>query len=160
MKKAMDRKVEALSLSALASALFFAQYGHAATNMPNAGTIIPNIAYAKYEVLGGDGLLHSKDAQSNKVEVKVSELYALKLSPSAHKVVEAGTAVYWFNELVNLSNAPASFKLSANNVSHLSSVRIYVDNGDDQFDTNLDKLLTEGLALKPGQSIYLWVVAD
>ena len=160
MKKAMDRKVEALSLSALASALFFAQYGHAATNMPNAGTIIPNIAYAKYEVLGGDGLLHSKDAQSNKVEVKVSELYALKLSPSAHKVVEAGTTVYWFNELVNLSNAPATFKLSVDNASNLSSVRIYVDNGDDQFDTNLDKLLTEGLVLKPDQSVYLWVVAD
>jgi len=61
MKKAINKKVDALSLSALASALFFAQYGHAASaSMPNAGTIIPNIAYAKYEIMGSDGLLHVK----------------------------------------------------------------------------------------------------
>ncbi|OTG73994.1 hypothetical protein B9T26_07590 [Acinetobacter sp. ANC 4169] len=161
MKKAINKKVDALSLSALASALFFAQHGHAATtSMPNAGTIIPNIAYAKYEIIGADGLLHLKETQSNKVEVQISELYALKLSPDVQKVVEAGTTVYWFNELVNLSNTQATFKLSTENTSHLSNVRIYLDNGNNQFETNLDKLITDGIVLKPGEKVYLWVLAE
>jgi uncharacterized repeat protein (TIGR01451 family) len=161
MKKAINKKVDALSLSALASALFFAQYGHAATaSMPNAGTIIPNIAYAKYEIMGSDGLLHVKETQSNKVEVQISELYALKLSPDVQKVVEAGTTVYWFNELVNLSNTQATLKLSSENTSYLSNVRIYLDDGDNKFETNLDQLLTAGVVLKPGEKVYLWVLAE
>jgi len=128
--------------------------------MPNAGTIIPNIAYAKYEIMGSDGLLHVKETQSNKVEVQISELYALKLSPDVQKVVEAGTTVYWFNELVNLSNTQATLKLSSENTSYLSNVRIYLDDGDNKFETNLDQLLTAGVVLKPGEKVYLWVLAE
>ena len=158
MKKAMNKKVETLSLSALASALFFSQQSHAA--MPIAGQLIQNIAYASYEVsdLNGGQLLRT--TQSNAVNVEIAKFYGLELFPDQLQQVEAGSKVIWLNQVTNTSNTNAWFDFKITQINHLSNFKIYLDvNQDGVFDIS-DTLIKDGLQLQPNQTIHLWVVAD
>lgn len=154
----MSLKVDALSCSAFASALLLSQQGYAA--MPLSGQTIQNIAYASYEVSDsahGQSLLTT---QSNPVNVVVNEYYGLELTPSPLQQVEAGSKVIWLNKLTNTSNVDAWFDFTTKNNVDLSNVKIYLDaNQDGIFDVS-DTLVTDGLLLKPNESIYLWVIAD
>lgn len=158
MKKAVNNKVEALSLSALASALFFAQQGH--TAMPVAGQLIQNIAYANYEVSDVNGEQSLRTTHSNAVNVEVAKFYGLELFPDQLQQVEAGSKVIWLNQLTNTSNTNAWFDFELKQINHLSNFKIYLDaNQNGVFDVS-DTLITDGLQLKPNQTIYLWVVVD
>ena len=158
MKKAISKKVETLSLSALASAMLLAQHSYAA--MPAAGQMIQNIAYASFEVsdLNGEQLL--KSTQSNAVNIEIAKFYALELLADQLKQVEAGSKVIWLNQLTNTSNTDAWFDFKTLAVNHLSNVKIYLDaNHDGVFDLS-DRLIKEGLLLQPNQTVHLWVVAE
>ena len=158
MKKAMNKKVETLSLSALASALFFAQQSHAV--MPVAGQIIQNIAYASYQVsdLNGGQLLQT--TQSNAVNVEIAKFYGFELFPDQLQQVEAGSKVIWLNQLTNTSNTNAWFDFKLTQTNYLSNFKIYLDaNQDGVFDIS-DTLIENGLQLQPNQTVHVWVVAD
>lgn len=156
--KVMNIKIEALSASAFISALLFAQHGYAA--MPAAGQIIQNIAYASYEVSDLQGGQLLRTTQSNAVNIEVAKFYGLELYPDQLKQVEAGSKVIWLNQVTNTSNTDAWFDFKTASTNHLSNIKIYLDaNQDGVFDIS-DTLVTDGLQLTPGQSIYLWVVAD
>lgn len=158
MKKAMNKKVETLSLSALASALFFAQHGHAA--MPMAGQMIQNIAYASFEVsdLNGGQLLRT--TQSNSVNIEIAKFYGLELFPDQLQQVEAGSKVIWLNQVTNTSNTNAWFDFKTASVNHLSNLKIYLDANQDGVLDISDTLIKGGLELQPNQTVHLWVVAD
>jgi len=157
-KKVMNIKIDALSASAFASALLFAQQGHAA--MPTAGQIIQNIAYASYEVSDLQGGQVLRTTQSNAVNVEVAKFYGLELFPDQMKQVEAGSKVIWLNQVTNTSNTDAWFDFKTASINHLSNIKIYLDaNQDGVFDIS-DTLITDGLQLAPNQTVYLWVAAD
>lgn len=158
MKKAMNKKVETLSLSALASALFFAQHGHAA--MPMAGQMIQNIAYASFEVsdLNGGQLLQT--TQSNAVNIEIAKFYGLELFPDQLQQIEAGSKVIWLNQVTNTSNTNAWFDFKTAPVNHLSNLKIYLDANQDGILDISDTLIKDGLELQPNQTVHLWIVAD
>lgn len=158
MKKAMNKKVETLSLSALASALFFAHHGHAA--MPMAGQMIQNIAYASFEVsdLSGGQLLRT--TQSNAVNIEIAKFYGLELFPDQLQQVEAGSKVIWLNQVTNTSNTNAWFDFKTAAINHLSNLKIYLDANQDGVLDISDTLVKDGLELQPNQTVHLWVVAD
>ncbi len=158
MKKAMNKKVETLSLSALASALFFAQHGHAA--MPMAGQMIQNIAYASFEVsdLNGGQLLQT--TQSNAVNIEIAKFYGLELFPDQLQQVEAGSKVIWLNQVTNTSNTNAWFDFKTAPVNHLSNLKIYLDANQDGILDISDTLIKDALELQPNQTVHLWIVAD
>lgn len=158
MKKAMNKKVETLSLSALASALFFAHHGHAA--MPMAGQMIQNIAYASFEVsdLSGGQLLRT--TQSNAVNIEIAKFYGLELFPDQLQQVEAGSKVIWLNQVTNTSNTNAWFDFKTAAINHLSNLKIYLDANQDGVLDISDTLIKDGLELQPNQTVHLWVVAD
>ncbi|WP_228147474.1 SdrD B-like domain-containing protein [Acinetobacter sp. ANC 3813] len=156
--KVMNVKIDALSASAFASALLFAQQGHAA--MPMAGQVIQNVAYASYEVsdLNGGQLLRT--TQSNAVNIEVAKFYGLELFPDQLKQVEAGSKVVWLNQITNTSNTDAWFDFKIASINDLTNVKIYIDaNKDGVYDVS-DSLITNGLQLQPNQTVYLWVIAD
>lgn len=154
----MNIKVNALSVSAFASTLLFAQQGH--TAMPMAGQMIQNIAYASYEVRDQSGTQLIESVQSNPVNIEVANLYGLNLQPDQLSPVEAGSKVIWLNEVHNLSNTVAWFDFKTSTVKDLSNIKIYLDvNKDGVFDLS-DTLLTDGLQLQSGEKIHLWVIAD
>lgn len=157
-KKVMNIKIDTLSVSAFASALFFAQQSHAA--MPAAGQMIQNIAYASYEVSdSNDGQL-LKTTQSNAVNIEIAKFYGLELFPSQLQQVEAGSKVIWLNQVTNTSNTDAWFDFKTSNVKDLTNIKIYFDmNQNGVFDIS-DVLLEQGISLQPNQTIHLWVVAD
>lgn len=154
----MNIKIDTLSVSAFASALFFAQQSHAA--MPAAGQMIQNIAYASYEVSdSNDGQL-LKTTQSNAVNIEIAKFYGLELFPSQLQQVEAGSKVIWLNQVTNTSNTDAWFDFKTSNVKDLTNIKIYFDmNQNGVFDIS-DVLLEQGISLQPNQTIHLWVVAD
>ncbi|WP_313398924.1 SdrD B-like domain-containing protein [Acinetobacter variabilis] len=158
MKKAMNKKVETLSLSTLASALFFAHHGHAA--MPMAGQMIQNIAYASFEVsdLSGGQLLRT--TQSNAVNIEIAKFYGLELFPDQLQQVEAGSKVIWLNQVTNTSNTNAWFDFKTAAINHLSNLKIYLDANQDGVLDISDTLIKDGLELQPNQTVHLWVVAD
>lgn len=158
MKKAMNKKVETLSLSALASALFFAHHGHAA--MPMAGQMIQNIAYASFEVsdLSGGQLLRT--TQSNAINIEIAKFYGLELFPDQLQQVEAGSKVIWLNQVTNTSNTNAWFDFKTAAINHLSNLKIYLDANQDGVLDISDTLIKDGLELQPNQTVHLWVVAD
>ena len=158
MKKAMNKKVETLSLSALASALFFAQHGHAA--MPMAGQMIQNIAYASYEVSDSNGGQLLRTTQSNAVNVEIAKFYGLELFPDQLQQVEAGSKVIWLNQVTNTSNTQAWFDFQTAPVNHLSNLKIYLDANQDGVLDISDTLIKDGLELQSNQTVHLWVVAD
>ena len=69
--------MDALSYSALASALLCVQQSYAA--MPMAGETIQNIAYASYAISDENGGQLLLKTQSNPVNVTVSEFYGVQL---------------------------------------------------------------------------------
>ncbi len=154
----MNKKVETLSLSALASALFFAQHGHAA--MPMAGQMIQNIAYASFEVsdLNGGQLLQT--TQSNAVNIEIAKFYGLELFPDQLQQVEAGSKVIWLNQVTNTSNTNAWFDFKTAPVNHLSNLKIYLDANQDGILDISDTLIKDALELQPNQTVHLWIVAD
>ncbi|WP_425283445.1 SdrD B-like domain-containing protein [Acinetobacter boissieri] len=132
-----------------------AQYSHA-TNIPNAGTTIQNIAYANFI----DANSNQQQSVSNAVDVHVSALYAITLTTPPVLDVEANTRVIWANTLSNNSNAPINVQLESAANNAFNHIKIYIDsNKDGQFDST-DQAVTTQLALAVGQSVNLWVVAN
>lgn len=158
VKTSTSLTIDALSCSAFASALLFAQQSTAA--MPMAGETIQNIAYASYEISDANGAQHLQTTQSNPVNVMVREHYALDLLPDTVKQVEAGSKVIWLNELNNLSNTPAWIDFVTDPNVGLSNIKIYLDANQDGIFDSTDTLVQNGLQLDPNQAVYLWVVAD
>ena len=157
-KKAMDMKLDALSLSTVVSALFFAQQGYAA--MPLAGQKIQNIAYASFKVTDANGHQHLEQTASNPVNIIVDKVYNFDLLPDTLKVIEAGATVIWLNQIVNSSNTQAWFDFETTTQQKLSNIKIYIDaNQDGVFDVS-DVLVTNGMLLAPNETAYLWIVAD
>ena len=157
-QKVMNIKVDVLSLSAFASALFFAQQSYAV--MPSAGQMIQNIAYASYELSDVNGGKLLKTTQSNAVNIEIAKFYGLQVYPDQPKLVEAGSKVIWLNQVTNTSNTEAWFDFKTNDIKNLSNIKIYLDhNQDGVFDVS-DVLLDQGISLQLNQTIHLWVVAD
>ncbi|MBF7687390.1 DUF11 domain-containing protein [Acinetobacter sp. EC24] len=141
-------------LSTLTVSILSAQDSYA-TNVPNAGTTIQNIAYANFL----DTKNNQQQLASNTVQVNVEALYAIAFSASPVLEVEPSVRVIWANTLSNNSNAPVNVQLDALATSTLNNVKIYIDtNKDGQFDDN-DQEVTTSVPLAVGQSVNVWVVA-
>lgn len=158
VKKTTSFKMDALSYSALASALLCVQQSYAA--MPMAGETIQNIAYASYAISDENGGQLLLKTQSNPVNVTVSEFYGLQLHADTLKQVEAGSKVIWLNSLANLSNTDAWIDFTTLPNADLSNIKVYLDANDDGIFDVSEILITNGLLLQPNQNVHLWIVAD
>jgi len=125
-----------------------------------AGTQIINIAYLEYEI--GDQTYH---ATSNTLIDTVDQLVDMRLScmESEEVAVSSGQKAVPFRFLLsNLGNGEDSFELNflrgSSSSFDVSNAKIYIDNGNDIFDTQ-DQLVTN-ITLQHDATQVLFLVSD